>query len=229
MQLPSPEDRPIAKALVRLLPKGDIGVDLWRDIQVRHERRVEHLRDAVDDAAAEHGLDVEELLRRFASEERLTELLRQAVQAAAASTVDLKIRTLGRLIVSGALAEDDATLDIAELIIRVVADLEPSDFRILLNLKYERWKTTTSDELRGIPRVGQSVIETDDPAFEPVMARLLRFGLVRIEEQTDVTLVEDAAPDVSNFRSYVVTQFGVEAVRFLVESQQRPSSMQIPI
>jgi hypothetical protein len=167
-QAPLPEWLPAAKGLSALaalgaaapgMPPGvqaaavALGVlpaflEYIQDAPRRGWRRV---KAATDEAADRFG-DAEELLERIASDERLLSLLDTTVDAAARASTEQKARALGRALAEGALASDDAKIDEAAFMARVIADVETIDIRVLANFAALR-DLHESGVARGFPTV----------------------------------------------------------------------------
>jgi hypothetical protein len=108
-----------------------VGMDYLRE---RAERQSQRIAAMSDEAAASYPGTVDELLARLRSDERLQAIFDEAVDASARASTQAKARTIGRALASGALAADDAAVDEALLMMRVIRDLEPVDFRVLAHL-----------------------------------------------------------------------------------------------
>ncbi|MGH9252022.1 MAG: hypothetical protein ACRD0W_21270, partial [Acidimicrobiales bacterium] len=97
------------------------------------QRAWSRVKAASDEAADVFG-DAEQLLERISSDDRLLWLLDTTVDAAARASTEQKARALGRALAEGALASDDARIDEAQFMARVLADVETIDVRVLANL-----------------------------------------------------------------------------------------------
>jgi len=102
-------------------------LDYIQDTPVRALRKV---KVATDEAAQRYG-DPDRLLARISEDERLLWQFDSTVGAASRAATDQKARALGRALANGALARDDAKIDEAAFVTRVLADLEPVDVRVL--------------------------------------------------------------------------------------------------
>jgi len=80
---------------------------------------------------AETGIPAEELREKIGASERTQLLTGFALNAAARTTLEGKLRTLGRSLASGLLAEDNATIDVEQLILAAIADIEGPQLAML--------------------------------------------------------------------------------------------------
>lgn len=111
-------------------------------------RRFQRATEAVEVAAAEAGLTAEELLDRIRSDGHLLELAASVIAAAAETTLQAKIQTLGKALARGTLATDDAEIDQERYMVGTFAVLEAPHVRVLhqANQRYESYRTErTSD------------------------------------------------------------------------------------
>jgi len=109
-------------------------------LQDASQRAWSRVKAASDEATDVFG-DAEQLLERISSDDRLLWLLDSTVEAAARASTEQKARALGRALAEGALAKDDARLDQAALMTRIISDVEPIDLRVLAclsNLRHSR-------------------------------------------------------------------------------------------
>jgi hypothetical protein len=81
--------------------------------------------------AIRNGVPVEEMGDRIDASERTQLLTGFALSAATRTAWDDKVRTLGRSLASGLLAEDDATIDTEQMIISAVTDIEAPQLAML--------------------------------------------------------------------------------------------------
>jgi hypothetical protein len=95
------------------------------------ERRRDKALDALDEACAAGAVTAEELLDRAGSDERRVELTMRAMDAAARSTSEAKIRALGRALATGVLAEDDAIVDREMFVVDALSRLEAPHIKLL--------------------------------------------------------------------------------------------------
>jgi hypothetical protein len=77
------------------------------------------------------GIPVEEMEERINASERTRLLTGYALSAATRTAWEDKLRTLGRSLASGLLAEDNATIDTEQMIIAAIADIEGPQLAML--------------------------------------------------------------------------------------------------
>jgi hypothetical protein len=97
----------------------------------RRARQTAKLRAMGDAARDAYGGTLEQLLDTVNSDERLQWMLDTAMDAASRAATLQKTRALGRALAEGALVSDDARLDQAALMMRIISDVEPIDCRVL--------------------------------------------------------------------------------------------------
>jgi hypothetical protein len=97
------------------------------------QRAIRKVKVATDEAAGLYG-DAEALMARVVSDERLLWQFDATVSAASTAATDQKAKALGRALAEGALAVDDAAIDQAGMMTRILADLETIDVRVLARL-----------------------------------------------------------------------------------------------
>jgi hypothetical protein len=102
-----PELEPLVKGL---------WAELWRGGQ---QNQVDVLV-----AAIHAGIPVEEMEERINASERTRLLTGYALSAASRTAWEDKVRTLGRSLAAGLLADDNATIDTEQMIIAAIADIE---------------------------------------------------------------------------------------------------------
>jgi hypothetical protein len=162
---------PYSQALLRLVPRvGPVVAQLRDELHERDQRRYDDFRAAVEDE-----IELDELARLVIEHERFGDLLRDSVDAALRTRDEQKIRLLAKSFVSGALAEDEASIDEAEQQTRLIAELDPTDFRAILALRdrskgYGHPIGCILHELRVTPATANLIY-----------SRLQRGGLVEIE------------------------------------------------
>ena len=81
--------------------------------------------------AIQNGVPIEEMEERINASERTQLLTGVALSAASRTAWEDKVRTLGRSLASGLLAEDDATIDTEQMIIAAIADIEGPQLAML--------------------------------------------------------------------------------------------------
>ena len=111
-----------------------VAAHVWDELGASGRRRTgEALAAAVDS-----GIPLEQLLSRVNSSERTQLLAGYALAAASRTAWQDKVRTLGRSLAAGLLAEDDARLDTEQMIIAAIADIEGPHLSLLdLLVSYE--------------------------------------------------------------------------------------------
>ena len=222
-----PEEYPVVKALVRLVPKGNVVVDLWRDLSNRQERRISEFAQALGDVCEDEGTSAEEVLRRVLDDDELQDLLAAAIAAASRASSDAKIRALARAVVSGVLAADDARVDLAPLIVRALDNLNSADIRFFLRLRpfgtgifdFGETESERSQRPTPFPSAGSVVripkLEFPDEATrEVLLAQLVQVGMLQQIDSTEITgNAEDG--DVENKTDWHMTSFGREVRKYL--------------
>lgn len=111
-------------------------------------------------SACEAGIQPDELPSRINASERTQLLTGYALAAATRTTWQGKLRTLGRSLAAGLLAEDDAQIDIEQMIIAAIADIEGPQLSLLnLLVSYEPRIVCdqVQDELLDIPAYSQGL------------------------------------------------------------------------
>jgi hypothetical protein len=88
-------------------------------------------------AARQANLGLEELQRRLAGSPHRLQLTAAALAAAANTTLEAKLRALGRALATGALTTDDAVIDEQRFLVDTLADLEAPHLRVLHQLSIE--------------------------------------------------------------------------------------------
>lgn len=170
-ELPDPADHPFVNAVLRLVPRGDVALHLWQDLYDRGQRRAETMLGAASQSA---GNQLDEVVERLVQDERVTDLLRAAVEAAARSGLEAKLRALGRALVNGALAADDAEIDLADLMVRTLDDLGAAEIRALDQLA----RSPSFPNILERTSALRLAIQLPDEAAVAVQASLQRHGLV---------------------------------------------------
>lgn len=160
---------------------GPVAAQLRDELFERDQRRYNEFRSAVADE-----LDLDDLAGLLIEHERFSDLLRDSVEAALRTRDEQKIRLLAKAFASGALAHDEAAVDEAEQQTRLIAELDPVDFRAVLALRddsrrYGHPVTCIARELR-----------LTGATANLVYARLERSGLV--ETQTLASINPEDTP-----------------------------------
>jgi hypothetical protein len=100
---------------------------VWAELS---ERARQHQTDVLF-WAIRNGIPEDELEERINASERTQMLTGVALIAASRTAWEDKVRTLGRSLASGLLAEDDATIDTEQMIIAAIADIEGPQLAML--------------------------------------------------------------------------------------------------
>ncbi|WP_155247158.1 hypothetical protein [Salinispora arenicola] len=112
-------------AAAGLIPVLDQAVGRWQAAQARNAGK------ALDEAVEVSALAPEDFLGRLTQTPARLLLLGSALNAAAQSTYEERVRALGRALASGALAADDARVDEEQLWVAVMADIDAPHLRII--------------------------------------------------------------------------------------------------
>jgi hypothetical protein len=131
LALEAPQLPPAARAAAPAVAVLPAFLDLLQDQAARAWQRV---RTFTDSAVHAYGGDAEALLERLAEDERLLWMLDAGLDAAVRASTERKARVLGRALTSGALAADDAQVDERAQMLRILADLETAEVRLLSGL-----------------------------------------------------------------------------------------------
>lgn len=115
----------VGLAAAGLLPALDQAVTQLQKKQARN------VGQALDEAVRVSDLPPEELLERLTGNSARLLLLGNALNAAAQSTYEERVRALGQALASGALAADDARVDEEQIWVTVMADIEVPHLRII--------------------------------------------------------------------------------------------------
>jgi hypothetical protein len=128
---PLPGPSPEALLALRLIPK--FGDALAQYVTDRHQRRLERAGEVVTTAAKALELDPAVLIERIIEDERLADLLNDAIQAAARSGLEAKRRALGKVLAQ-AVAGDDATVDQSMMLAASLAHVEAVHVRVMAQM-----------------------------------------------------------------------------------------------
>jgi len=101
---------------------------VWEELSADSMRRAGETLAAACEAL---GCEPEELDSMMRASDRTRLLAGTAISAAIRTVWPAKVRTLGRALASGLLADDDATIDIEQLILAAMADIEASQLSLL--------------------------------------------------------------------------------------------------
>jgi hypothetical protein len=100
---------------------------VWQELTSDGRRRIVMALEATCDA----GVPPEDLEARISASERTRLITGYALSGATRTAWEDKVRTLGRSLASGLLAEDDAGIDIEQLITAAIADIEGRQLALL--------------------------------------------------------------------------------------------------
>lgn len=164
----------------------------WAFLRIRQGmgRRSQKVIDVAGETA---GLSSEELYARICDDEKLQVLTFKAMDAAARTAWEDKLRTLGRSLASGVLASDETKFSTEELIMAAIADIEAPhlallDLLVAWQLGQNEYKETPvqfytpgyshSQRSDGKWSVGQrtwyfNVIQTYRPGLTPILKSLI--------------------------------------------------------
>ena len=138
---------------------------VWEGLSAAGRRRVGEALASACDA----GIPQDELLERIDTSDRRQSLAGYALSAASRTAWKDKIRTLGRSLASGLLADDDAQIDTEQLIISAIADIEAPHLTLLeflvLGARPERqppsrrWAARHPAYSHSLPSTGQWIVQ----------------------------------------------------------------------
>lgn len=202
------EPGPIGVAVATTLPFAakvahELDVRVWR-------HRVIRGGEALEVAAGELEISLEDLVAEAAQSDARTELLGRVI-AAAASTVNLttKIRALGVALANA--LRDEAKLDQAVDLVALMAVMEPPHLRALSSL-YDRWEHDT-DERDGWTTTEQIMTSTGQSVRNSaVMEALTSHGGVH---QRTMALMEGGYAIASYSLSWRITDLGLDCLQLL--------------
>jgi hypothetical protein len=162
--------------------------------------------------ATERSLD--DLLERITADPKRLQLFAAAAKAAAETTLEAKIRVLGRALATGVLANDDALVDQQRFLVGIVADLEALHLRVLAQLAQPHPRGRVLEAPRGPhERPGWAVDDLEEVlsyprmVVEPILRMLEGHGLA--------TSVGDALGAAYN--ACAITDAGLEFLELLTE------------
>jgi hypothetical protein len=222
LAVPEPPSEELLTAL-RVLPlKGSGAVADF--LEQRHRRQLERVVFLLNVAAGDLDENVEVLIGRIQSNERLSDLLHNALRAAAASGLEAKRRALGKALASGVLAQDDATIDESELLVSALSNIEAPHVRVLAAMVVEHGVSISSARKRARNVLGQESEETT----EAILQQLSAWGLAESDHLDITERIADSGSAgfrrLSSFkgdfaRTWSITQFGLSVYLMLVEDE----------
>jgi hypothetical protein len=178
----------------------------------RHRRRQAEVMLQVAAEAAGRSLD--DLLEGITADPTRLHLFAAAAKAAAETTLEAKIRVLGRALATGVLANDDALVDQQRFLVGIVADLEALHLRVLAQLAQPHPRGRVLEAPRGPhERPGWAV---DDLAMALSYPRMVVEPILRMLEGHGLaTSVGDALGAAYN--ACAITDAGLEFLELLTE------------
>jgi hypothetical protein len=181
-----------------------VGTYLERVESRRRHRAVEFEEEVLKQAR----LSPDEFLQRILEDEAAAELFEQAVMRAIASAEEKKRKALAKAVASGLLADDAASMDVAQVQMRAIGALEPSHFRLLLGIKDA---TVLQVDAPSPESIGRHLLAAKLPwaghALHPMLFELQSQGLVY-------------STSSSEGESWGVTPFGRSVLDFLKETTE---------
>ncbi|HST47409.1 hypothetical protein [Jatrophihabitans sp.] len=209
---------PLAAAAAQLLapPLASLtqgAISEWR----RHSANQIDL--ALSTATADAGIDPEALFDRLTGDPKRLLLLRDALQSAAATSMQSKARAFGRAIANGALTADDAKIDNEALVVRALADLESPHVQVLARIQGGTARIPRPGEQRELSEKSLALERLDAHGqaalLQPLLQTLLRNGLVRQVALGESWGEEPNDEDADRTNTWAVTNFGVELLQRL--------------
>lgn len=213
-------------------------VDIRRT--ARRSRRVEVLKEGLDAT----GADGQVIADRIEADDAAQELFEEAVRTSASSRYDAKIRYLGRCLANALSSDDDAAIDLAHLRMEAVERVEAAHGLLLAlvsHIQAQGWQEgALESQLVMDERVDQPGLlrkrsyrwrQFDRASFEPLMATLVRAGLVDVRPDYDLQVeielsgdsVEDASvetqPSLDAEDRYALTALGREVLEALTDGE----------
>jgi adenylate kinase len=152
----------VAAAFVPPLVVVPAFLDYLEDWRERQAIRMTQMSDA---AAEAYPGSPQELLERLQADAQVLAMLDTALAASARASTEDKARALGRALANGALARDDAKIDEAAQMLRIIADLEPIEVRTLdalLRIGYGEGQEPSALTQHELGRRPPQKINTDD-------------------------------------------------------------------
>jgi hypothetical protein len=183
----------------------------------RFERARRKAARVLAEAAARNEVTEDELIEVAERSSQKTELVAEAVLAAARATTEEKLDALAISLADG-IAGDDYAAAQERLVVEALSDLEPIHIDVMTCLvtkppMYEsddEWREAMRDRPRGaygwLPSEVTIEIQQAAPVIEPILATLERHGLVL-----------DTAVGTLGYRArYAVSDFGVRCLDLLM-------------
>lgn len=200
----SDEPSPEVLLALRMVPK--VGDALAQYVIDRGERRRRRAETFVEDASTAAGIDVEELLRRIMDDARLSELFERAIDMAVGSSSRRKREALSKLLSSGVLANDDAEVDLTELLLNAVSQLEVAELKLLETMR------KPPQDVRGPINIGTPMNIDLLTALYRGSPRAVQTLVAKLEA---AGLIHDVSSGKVGEQSWVVSTFGQSVLSFI--------------
>ena len=171
-----------------------LAILLHRVIQELSGLRSASAAQMLGGAARRLGQEPDDMVEDALSESRHAQLLGEAVQTAARTVNEQKLRTLSRALANG-LSHDEARLDEEQLVLSALAEIDTPHIKLLIQLGPERRRSRTiSSNLRSrtAPGRGRTTVSLADacnmsePAARAALSVLQRAGLAAQDGTADI-------------------------------------------
>ncbi len=225
-------------ALARLglkLAFGERGVHLAEYLDDRRIRRSSARIEKLGDWAMEDGVDTNDILELVAEDDEAAEVVESIVQIAARSRYEPKLRYLAKCLSNFVKGNAGASPDITFAKVAAVAELDAVHVQAMHGIRAAQ--TAAARRTRQPERVNPATVfvsrsdiegtRRESPlqtVFDPVIATLLRTGLVESETDVDVDVqinldvkgeAAEAIPFASTTITYRMTPLGHEVLAAL--------------
>lgn len=213
----------VAVATATLGPPGALAAavltpvvaDLYSKAAAEWRSQSAEKADAVlADAAAAAQTTVAELFGAIGEDEHKLLLLAHAIEAAMRTRHQAKIRALGGALASGALAEDMAKVDEAQLRLNILSELEAPHFRVLALIAVKSSHSLGAWQGRQESELQQLIAGDEGPrtagVLQPILRVLDRNGLIYLSavgEIWDENMADDIRPDAGS-NQWTITNLG---------------------
>jgi hypothetical protein len=198
----------------------------WRD---RQARRMGQMSAA---AADSYPGSADELLDRLQSDPRRLAMLDSALAASARASTEDKARALGRVLASGALAADDAQVDEAAQRLRIIADLEPVDVKVLdllAKVTYHRTVEIPDLQERPQPLPRSATAYVTIPQLEPVIGSMtleaLQASLAVLQRDGLVSFIVN----LGTSSAWYITELGIALLEDFALAAELDSPITAPL
>lgn len=183
---------------------------------------------ALSEAADDSGTSVEHILEQMGSHPSRLALLAEALNVAARTSLDAKVRMLGSALASGALAEDDARIDEQHLRVTVLRELEAPHLKVLEVIDtashHSQGMWTGASERALMDTVRDGAGPRSSGVLQPILRVLDRNGLIYqsgLGEIWDEHLADDIR-DGAGTNEWSTTIFGRELLHEYRQKGGRP-------